>query len=179
MFYLVAFYGEKVLTDFAPKYNNLNNTTIELEHILVDNAAMQLILNPSRFDILLCENMFGDILSDEASVLGGSLGMLATASLNESGFGLFEPAGGSAPDIAGKNLANPIAQILSSALMLRYSFKLENVAKKIENAVHSAIKAGARTKDICATTTTTNSDKKEKYISTKEMGQTIKNYLND
>ena len=171
----------EVLTDFAPKYNNLNNTTIELEHILVDNAAMQLILNPSRFDILLCENMFGDILSDEASVLGGSLGMLATASLNESGFGLFEPAGGSAPDIAGKNLANPIAQILSSALMLRYSFKLENVAKKIENAVHSAIKAGARTKDICGSTTTTpsNSDKKEKYISTKEMGQTIKNYLND
>lgn len=130
---------------------------VELEHLFVDNAAMQLILNPSHFDVLLCENMFGDILSDEAAALAGSLGMLPSASLGETSetngttFGLYEPAGGSAPDIAGKNIANPLAQILSAALMLRYSFKEEAAAQAIEAAVERTIQAGWRTRDIaCA-----------------------------
>ncbi len=164
-------FWREVVTNFAQSYNKNKSDVISLEHIYVDNAAMQLILNPSRFDVLLCENMFGDILSDEASVLGGSLGMLASASLSENGFGLYEPAGGSAPDIAGKGLANPIAQILSSALMLRYSFGLEDVAANIENAVQSALKSGARTKDIIENFSGTS--KKNEYVSTKEMGETI------
>ena len=108
---------------------------IELTHMFVDNAAMQLVHYPAQFDVILTENMFGDILSDEAAMLSGSLGMLPSASINESGFGLYEPIGGSAPDIAGQGIANPIAQILSSALMLRYSFNLDKEAKVIENAV--------------------------------------------
>ncbi len=112
---------------------------VALEHMFVDNAAMQLMLKPAQFDVLLCENMFGDILSDEAAALAGSLGMLPSASLGaQSGdrvFGFYEPAGGTAPDIAGKNLANPIAQILSAALMLRHSFGLNDAANAIEKAV--------------------------------------------
>jgi len=121
---------------------------VELDHIYVDNAAMQLIRNPHRFDVLLCGNMFGDILSDECAMLTGSIGLLASASLNEKGFGLYEPAGGSAPDIAGKGIANPIAQVLSAAMMLRYSLKLEDAASAIEQAVKGVLDAGVFTADI-------------------------------
>lgn len=164
-------FWREVVSEFARNYDG----QITLEHMYVDNAAMQLIINPSRFDVLLCSNMFGDILSDEASVLGGSLGMLASASLsvnkNQSGFtfGLYEPAGGSAPDIAGKGIANPIAQILSSAMMLRYSFGLDNIALKIENAIEKAIENGARTRDIAT--------ENEPILNTKEMAEEILKYL--
>src|SRR3984957_1539371 len=125
---------------------------VALEHMFVDNGAMQLMLKPTQFDVLLCENMFGDILSDEAAALAGSLGMLPSASLGaQSGdpvFGFYEPAGGTAPDIAGKNLANPIAQIMSAALMLRHSFNLNDAAIAIESAVQHAIESGHRTGDI-------------------------------
>ena len=125
---------------------------VTLEHMFVDNAAMQLMLRPTQFDVVLCENMFGDILSDEAAALAGSLGMLPSASLGATSggvtFGLYDPAGGTAPDIAGKNLANPIAQILSAALMLRYSFQREDAARAIEAAVGKAIADGLRTGDI-------------------------------
>lgn len=121
---------------------------VTLEHMLVDNCAMQLILAPSRFDVVLTENMFGDILSDEASMITGSIGMLPSASLNETRFGLYEPSHGSAPDIAGKDIANPIATILSSAMMLRYSFGLEEEALAIENAVKQVLRDGFRTADL-------------------------------
>ncbi len=121
---------------------------VELEHIYVDNAAMQLIRRPRSFDVMLCPNLFGDILSDECAMLTGSMGLLPSASIAEGAFGLYEPAGGSAPDIAGKGIANPIAQILSAALMLRYSFKEEAAAKAIEQAVESVIAKGVRTGDI-------------------------------
>ncbi len=139
-----------VVTEYAKNFNASASRKIELDHMYVDNAAMQVILKPSRFDVVLCGNMFGDILSDEASVLGGSLGMLASASLSSEidGFGLYEPSGGTAPDIAGKKLANPIAQVLSAALMLRYSFGMDAEAQRIEKAVRAAIAAGARTGDI-------------------------------
>lgn len=121
---------------------------VAVEHVLVDAAAMKLITNPTQFDVIVTENMFGDILSDEASVLTGSLGMLPSASLNESGVGLYEPVHGSAPDIAGKGVANPVAMILSAALMLRYSFGLNDEAKMIEDAVQSALDAGFHTADL-------------------------------
>ncbi len=121
---------------------------VELEHMLVDNAAMQLIRNPKQFDVVVTENMFGDILSDEASMLTGSLGMLPSASIGASGPGLFEPIHGSAPDIAGKNLANPLATILSAAMMLRYSFNLVEEADAIEDAVTAVLEQGYRTGDI-------------------------------
>ena len=125
---------------------------VTLEHMFVDNGAMQLMLKPTQFDVMLCENLFGDILSDEAAALAGSLGMLPSASLGvtsgEQTFGFYEPAGGTAPDIAGKDLANPIAQILSTALMLRYSFGLEEPARAVESAVEKAISQGLRTGDI-------------------------------
>ena len=115
---------------------------ITLEHMLVDNAAMQLVMNPGQFDVVLTENMFGDILSDEASMITGSIGMLPSASLNESKLGLYEPSHGSAPDIAGKNIANPIATILSAAMLLRYSLGLDKEAGDIENAVEKVLKDG-------------------------------------
>ena len=121
---------------------------IILEHMLVDNCAMQLVRNPGQFDVILTENMFGDILSDEASMVTGSIGMLASASLNETKFGLYEPSHGSAPDIAGKDLANPIATILSAAMMLRYSLDLDEAAAAIEAAVKQVLKEGYRTGDI-------------------------------
>ena len=121
---------------------------VTLEHMLVDNCAMQLVKNPSQFDVVLTENMFGDILSDEASMITGSIGMLASASLNDTKFGLYEPSHGSAPDIAGKNIANPIATILSAAMMLRYSFDLVDAASAIEEAVKKALQEGYRTGDI-------------------------------
>ena len=121
---------------------------VELEHILVDNCAMQLIKNPSQFDVILAPNMFGDILSDAAAVLPGSLGVMASASMNSEGFGLFEPPGGSAQDIAGKGVANPIGQILSLAMMLRFSFGLDQQAEAIEKAAEQAIDKEIRTGDI-------------------------------
>ncbi|TGM31033.1 3-isopropylmalate dehydrogenase [Leptospira biflexa] len=140
-----------------------------LEHLYVDNAAMQLIVKPKQFDVMLCENMFGDILSDEASIITGSIGMLPSASLSESGFGLYEPSGGSAPDIAGKGIANPIAQILSGALMLRYSFGMEAEAVSIENAIRTVLKKGFRTGDIAEEGTT--------VLGTKEIGVEIEKAL--
>lgn len=156
----------EVVTEFAKGYKPAHKSEIKLEHMYVDNGAMQLILNPTRFDVVLCGNMFGDILSDEASVLGGSLGMLPSASLSTQGsFGLYEPSGGTAPDIAGKGIANPIAQILSAALMLRYSFGMDDVAKRIEKAVDRAIEKGARTGDIAGPG--------DAVIGTKEMAAAI------
>ena len=121
---------------------------VQLSHMLVDNAAMQLIRNPKQFDVMLCGNMFGDILSDEASMLTGSIGMLPSASLNADGFGLYEPIHGSAPDIAGRDMANPLATILSAAMMLRYSLGQEAAARRIEGAVRSVLASGLRTADI-------------------------------
>ncbi len=123
---------------------------VTLENMLVDNCAMQLVMNPGQFDVILTENMFGDILSDEASMITGSIGMLSSASLNEGKFGLYEPSHGSAPDIAGKGIANPIATILSAAMMLRFSFDLDKEADAIENAVRKTLADGYRTVDIMA-----------------------------
>jgi len=133
----------KVVEEVAKDYPE-----VTLEHMLVDNCAMQLVKDPAQFDVILTENMFGDILSDEASMVTGSIGMLASASLNDTKFGLYEPSHGSAPDIAGKDIANPIATILSAAMMLRYTFDLDKEADAIENAVKSILKKGYRTGDI-------------------------------
>ena len=133
----------KVVEEVAQDYPE-----VTLEHMLVDNCAMQLVKNPKQFDVILTENMFGDILSDEASMITGSIGMLASASLNDTKFGLYEPSGGSAPDIAGKGIANPIATILSAAMMLRYTFDLDKEADAIESAVAQVLKDGYRTIDI-------------------------------
>ena len=127
----------EVVNQIAKEYPD-----VALNHIYIDNATMQLVRDPHQFDVMLCDNMFGDIISDEAAMLTGSMGMLASASLNSDNFGLFEPAGGSAPDIAGKGIANPIAQILSAALLLRYSFGLLDAADAIERAVGRTIAAG-------------------------------------
>ena len=135
----------KVVEEVAADYPE-----VKLEHMLVDNCAMQLVMNPGQFDVVLTENMFGDILSDEASMITGSIGMLSSASLNETKFGMYEPSHGSAPDIAGKDIANPIATILSAAMMLRYSFDLDREADAIEAAVQKALTEGYRTSDIMA-----------------------------
>lgn len=137
---------------------------VQLEHIYIDNATMQLIKAPDQFDVLLCSNLFGDILSDECAMITGSMGMLPSASLNASRFGLYEPAGGSAPDIAGKNIANPIAQILSAALMLRYSLGEEAAAQAIELAVTQTLASGIRTADLAGN---------GPAVSTAEMGSCI------
>jgi 3-isopropylmalate dehydrogenase len=140
----------RTVTDYVARHA----PDIELSHMYVDNAAMQLVRSPNQFDVFVTENLFGDILSDEMAVICGSLGMLASASLgtgrNSLGlpFGLYEPAGGTAPDIAGRGIANPCAQILSAALMLRYSFGLDKAASRIESAVRKAVTGGARTADI-------------------------------
>ncbi len=133
----------KIVEEVAKDYPE-----VTLEHMLVDNCAMQLVKDPAQFDVILTENMFGDILSDEASMVTGSIGMLASASLNDSKFGLYEPSHGSAPDIAGKDIANPIATILSAAMMLKYSFDLDKEAEAIENAVKKVLQDGYRTGDI-------------------------------
>lgn len=138
---------------------------VELTDMLVDNCAMQLVKNPGQFDVILTENMFGDILTDEASMVTGSIGMLASASLGETKLGLYEPSHGSAPDIAGQNKANPIATILSAAMMLRYSFELEEEADRIEAAVKSVLKKGYRTIDIMS--------EGMRLVGTKEMGDLI------
>ena len=142
---------------------------VTLEHMLVDNCAMQLVKNPKQFDVILTENMFGDILSDEASMVTGSIGMLASASLNETKFGLYEPSGGSAPDIAGKGIANPIATILSAAMMLRFSFDLDKEADAIEAAVAKVLEEGYRTIDIMSEGKT--------QIGTAQMGDLIASYI--
>ncbi len=133
----------KVVEEVAKDYPE-----VKLEHMLVDNCAMQLVMNPAQFDVVLTENMFGDILSDEASMITGSIGMLSSASLNETKFGMYEPSHGSAPDIAGKDLANPIATVLSAAMMLRYSFDMDKEADAIEAAVQQVLTEGYRTGDI-------------------------------
>lgn len=141
---------------------------VELSHMYIDNATMQLIKDPAQFDVMLCSNIFGDIISDECAMITGSMGMLPSASLNESKFGLYEPAGGSAPDIAGKNIANPVAQILSAALMLRYSLGEETAAQDIEAAVSKALSAGELTGDSAgdnpALTTSEMGDKIAEYV---------------
>ena len=133
----------KVVEEVAKDYPE-----VELTHMLVDNCAMQLVMNPGQFDVILTENMFGDILSDEASMITGSIGMLSSASMNESKFGLYEPSHGSAPDIAGKDMANPIATILSAAMLLRYSFDMDREADAVEKAVQTVLTEGYRTGDI-------------------------------
>ena len=154
----------KVVEEVARDYPE-----VTLEHMLVDNCAMQLVKNPRQFDVILTENMFGDILSDEASMVTGSIGMLASASLNETKFGMYEPSGGSAPDIAGKGIANPIATILSAAMMLRFSFDLDQEADAIENAVENVLKDGYRTIDIIS--------EGKVQIGTAEMGDKICSYI--
>ena len=138
---------------------------VTLEHMYVDNAAMQLVRNPKQFDVIVTSNIFGDILSDEASMITGSIGLLPSASLGEDGRGMYEPIHGSAPDIAGKDMANPIAAILSTAMMLRYSFGLEQEAKKIEQAVEAVLEEGYRTADI--------TDTPSSAIGCKKMGSLI------
>ena len=150
----------KVVEEVAKDYPE-----VTLEHMLVDNSAMQLVKDPKQFDVILTENMFGDILSDEASMITGSIGMLASASLNETKFGLYEPSHGSAPDIAGKNIANPIATVLSAAMMLRYSLDLDQEAEAVENAVQKILKDGYRTVDIMSEGCT--------QVSTSEMGDLL------
>ena len=150
----------KVVEEVAKDYPE-----VTLEHMLVDNCAMQLVKNPAQFDVILTENMFGDILSDEASMVTGSIGMLSSASLNDSKFGLYEPSHGSAPDIAGQNKANPIATILSAAMMLRFTFDLDKEADAVEAAVQQVLKDGYRTGDIFSEGCT--------LVGTKEMGDLI------
>lgn len=147
----------------AKNYPNIN-----LSHLYIDNACMQIIKCPDQFDVLLCSNIFGDIISDECAIITGSIGMLPSASLNDKKFGLYEPAGGSAPDIKGKNIANPIAQILSLSMLVRYSMNLNEIANKIDSSVYNALMKGYRTLDI--------SDGKN-YIKTKEMGDIIAKFL--
>ena len=149
-----------VVEDVAKDYPD-----VTLEHMLVDNCAMQLVRDPKQFDVILTENMFGDILSDEASMVTGSIGMLSSASLNETKLGLYEPSHGSAPDIAGQNKANPIATILSAAMMLRYSLDLDKEADAVEAAVQKVLTAGYRTGDIMSEGC--------KLVGTKEMGDLI------
>lgn len=139
---------------------------IEVEHLYVDNASMQLLKRPADFDVLLCPNLFGDILSDQCAMQSGSLGMLPSAAINHSGFGLFEPAGGSAPDIAGKNIANPIAQILSLGLLFRHALRLDKVDQILVESVRLALNEGYRTQDIM-------SDSADSLVSTSQMGQII------
>ncbi|HBO37248.1 MAG TPA: 3-isopropylmalate dehydrogenase [Pasteurellaceae bacterium] len=153
----------ETVNDVAKQYPE-----VTLDHIYIDNATMQLIKQPDFFDVLLCSNIFGDIISDECAMITGSMGMLPSASLNEQGFGLYEPAGGSAPDIAGKGIANPIAQILSAAIMLRHSFNLNDAANAIENAVKKVLAEGHRTGDLADNT---------QPLSTSEMGSLIANAI--
>ena len=154
----------KVVEEVAAGYPE-----VKLEHMLVDNCAMQLVMNPGQFDVVLTENMFGDILSDEASMITGSIGMLSSASLNETKFGMYEPSHGSAPDIAGKDIANPIATILSAAMMLRYSFDLDREADAIEAAVQKVLTEGYRTADVMAEGCT--------LVGTAQMGELIAGYI--
>ncbi len=150
----------EVVMEIAQEYPD-----IQLNHMYVDNATMQLVKDPHQFDVMLCGNMFGDIISDESAMLTGSMGLLPSASLNADRFGLFEPAGGSAPDIAGQGIANPIAQILSAAMMLKYSFGLPAAAEAIDGAVTTVLDAGTKTGDIAAD--------HEEPVTTSQMGDAI------
>lgn len=154
----------EVVTEIGKEYPD-----VELVHMYVDNGAMQLVRNPMQFDVMLCGNLFGDILSDEASMITGSMGMLPSASLSDGTFGLYEPAGGSAPDIAGKGIANPIAQILSAAMMLKYSFGLDDAYTRIFNSIVKVLEEGYRTIDIMSAG--------KKQVGTAEMGDLICKYL--
>ena len=156
----------KIVEEVAKDYPE-----VTYEHMLVDNCAMQLVKDPKQFDVILTENMFGDILSDEASMVTGSIGMLSSASLNDTKFGLYEPSGGSAPDIAGQGIANPIATILSAAMMLRYSFDLDKEADAVEAAVKQVLKDGYRTIDIMPQEAEKQSSVKQ--VGTVEMGNLI------
>lgn len=150
----------EVVSEVAKDYPD-----VTLNHIYVDNATMQLVKDPHQFDVLLCGNMFGDIISDECAMITGSMGLLASASLNEQKFGLYEPAGGSAPDIAGKGIANPIAQILSAAMMLKYTFGLSQAADAIESAIANVLKQGIFTADLA--------DSNNASVNTAKMGDEI------
>nr|Q9EVI7.1 RecName: Full=3-isopropylmalate dehydrogenase; AltName: Full=3-IPM-DH; AltName: Full=Beta-IPM dehydrogenase; Short=IMDH [Buchnera aphidicola (Uroleucon sonchi)]AAG31378.1 3-isopropylmaltate dehydrogenase [Buchnera aphidicola] len=147
---------------------SLSYPNVHLSHLYIDNATMQIIKDPNQFDVLLCSNLFGDIISDECAIITGSIGMLPSASLNEKKFGLYEPAGGSAPDIEGKNIANPIAQILSVSMLVRYSMNLKNIADKIDYSVISILKKGYKTADIAHD---------NNYLKTNEMGDVIADAL--
>ncbi|PWC21771.1 3-isopropylmalate dehydrogenase [Brenneria roseae subsp. roseae] len=153
----------EIVNEIAKEYPD-----VKLSHLYIDNATMQLIKDPSQFDVLLCSNLFGDILSDECAMITGSMGMLPSASLNDQGFGLYEPAGGSAPDIAGQNIANPIAQILSLALLLRYSVGADDAADAIEKAVNTALAEGYRTSDLAS---------EGNAVGTDEMGDIIARFV--
>jgi len=150
----------EVVTDVAREYPE-----VALNHMLVDNAAMQLVRSPRQFDVIVTGNMFGDILSDEASAVTGSIGMLPSASLDERHKGLYEPIHGSAPDIAGKGIANPLATILSAAMMLRFSLRQEAFAQRVEHAVEAVLRAGLRTADLARAG--------EAAISTAAMGDAV------
>ncbi len=150
----------EVVTEISKEYSD-----VELNHIYVDNATMQLVKDPHQFDVMLCGNMFGDIISDECAMLTGSMGLLSSASLNEESFGLFEPAGGSAPDIAGKGIANPIAQVLSASMLLRYSLDMSEAADSIDSAVSSLLDKGIYTADIAVD--------KSKAVNTAQMGDAL------
>ena len=156
----VSSFWRNTISDLSHEYPD-----VELSHMLVDNAAMQLVREPKQFDVIVTGNLFGDILSDIAAMLTGSIGMLPSASLNDTNKGLYEPVHGSAPDIAGKDLANPLASILSVAMMMRYTFEEEKVALAIEQAVESVLSLGQRTQDIAGT--------KDAVIGTSEMGQLV------
>lgn len=160
----VSRFWREVVREIAKEYPE-----VELDELYIDNAAMQLVINPGQFDVILTGNLFGDILSDEASMITGSIGMLPSASMGEGNFGMFEPIHGSAPDIAGQDKANPIATILSVAMMLRYALNEEEAADKIEAAVRKVLQEGYRTVDIASEGT--------KVIGTKEMGQRIADAL--
>ncbi|MGL1935924.1 MAG: 3-isopropylmalate dehydrogenase [Fibrobacterales bacterium] len=153
-------FWREVVTEVAKEYPE-----VELNHLYIDNATMQAVVNPHQFDVMLCGNMFGDIMSDELAQITGSIGLLASASLNEDSFGLYEPSGGSAPDIAGQGIANPIAQIQSANLMLRYTFNEPAAADAIEQAIETVISKGIRTGDIMGEGCT--------KVNTKEMGDAI------
>ncbi len=153
-------FWKDVVTEVHAQYPD-----VELQHMYVDNAAMQLVKAPKAFDVVVTGNMFGDILSDEASMLTGSIGMLPSASLNSSNQGLYEPSHGSAPDIAGKNIANPLATILSAAMMLRFSLNQAEAADRIETAVKSVLASGLRTADIWSEGTT--------KVNTQQMGAAV------
>jgi len=156
----VSAFWREVISDLAKEYPD-----VELSHMLVDNAAMQLVREPKQFDVIVTGNLFGDILSDIAAMLTGSIGMLPSASLNDTNKGLYEPVHGSAPDISGKDLANPLASILSVAMMMRHTFDEEEVASTIEHSVESVLASGKRTQDIAK--------EKDSTIGTKEMGQEV------
>jgi len=163
--------SSKLWREIIEKYVHENFPDVEIGHMYVDNAAMQLSTRPTQFDVIVTGNMFGDILSDLASAITGSIGMLPSASLREDGFGLYEPVHGSAPDIAGEGIANPLAQILSGAMMLRYSFGMESEADSIERSVAHVLEEGFRTPDIA------KGDGKIIKINTEEMGQRVVEFL--